>query len=104
MNKYFQVLISAENKQQADIILNSLLNKKLVAGGLLLNAPARFWWKGEITDMNYYNISVFTIEKHKSAIIADVKQTSVEEVPMVWFISIDGNKELFEWIEESVTH
>ncbi len=102
MNKYFQALISAENKEQADTILNSLLDKKLVAGGMFLNAPARFWWKGEITEMNYYNLSVFTIEKHKSAIIDDVRQTSIEEVPMVWFISIEGNEELFKWIDESV--
>ena len=98
----YQAYISAENKDQANLILNSLLKKKLVAGGMMLNAPARFWWKGKITDMNYYNISVFTIEKHKQAIITDVKRNSVEVVPMVWFIEIEGNKELFKWIEESI--
>ena len=99
MSKYLQVYISAENKTQADTILNSLLDKKLVAGGLLLNAPARFWWKGEITDMNYYNISVFTKEKHKKEIINDVKRTSIEEVPMVWFVEFEGNEELLNWID-----
>ncbi len=102
MIKYLQVYISAENKQQADTILNSLLNKKLVAGGLLLNAPARFRWKGEVTDMNYYNISVFTTEKHKKSIIEDVKKTSIEEVPMVWFVEFEGNKELLNWIDEVI--
>ena len=57
MSIYLQCWISAENKEQADHILNSLLEKKLVAGGLLLNAPARFWWKGKIISMNYHNIS-----------------------------------------------
>ena len=101
-NKYLQVFISAEDKDQADKILNSLLEKKLVSGGLLLSAPARFWWKGKIVNMNYYNISTFTIEKHKEAIIKDVKKTSVEEVPMIWFTEIDGNEELFRWIDENV--
>lgn len=100
--KYYQVYISAENKEQADTILNSLLVKKLVAGGLLLNAPARFWWGGKITDMNYYNISAFTIKKNKQLIIDDVKKTSVEEVPMVWFVEFEGNKELLKWIDESL--
>src|SRR3990167_184007 len=98
MSKYLQVYISAENKEQVDRILNSLLNKKLVAGGLILNAPARFWWKGEITDMDYYNILVFTKEEHKKVIIEDVRKTSVEEVPMIWFVQFDGNKELLKWI------
>lgn len=102
MSKYLQVYISAENKEQADTILNSLLDKKWVAGGLLLNAPARFWWKGEITDMNYYNISVFTKEKHKQAIIDDVKKTSIEEAPMVWFVEFEGNEELLQWIDSVI--
>src|SRR3989344_7625353 len=100
--KYYQVYISAEGKVQADTILNSLLEKKLVAGGLLLNAPARFWWKGKIIDMDYYNISVFTVEKHKQAIIDDVKKTSVEEVPMVWFVEFEGNNELLKWVDETL--
>lgn len=102
MTKYLQVYISAEDKNQADTILNSLLAKKLVAGGLLLSGPSRFWWKGEIVNMNYYNISAFTIKKYKQAIINDVKKTSVEEVPMVWFVLFEGNKDIRRWIDESI--
>jgi len=102
MSKYLQVWISAEDKKQADDILNTLLKKKLVAGGLMLSAPARFWWKGEIVDMNYYNISAFTVQKNKKAIISEVKKVSVEEVPMVWFVAFEGNKELLEWIDKSL--
>jgi uncharacterized protein involved in tolerance to divalent cations len=102
MSKYLQAYISAEDKKQADKILNSLLDKKLVAGGLLLNAPARFWWKGEIADMNYYNISVFTKKEHKNAIIEDVRKTSIDEVPMIWFVNFEGNEELLKWIDSSI--
>ncbi|HLD04252.1 MAG TPA: divalent cation tolerance protein CutA [Candidatus Nanoarchaeia archaeon] len=102
-SSYLQVHISAENKAQADRILNSLLKKNLVVGGMITNAPARFWWKGEIVDMNYYNISVFTKSAYKKAIIADVRKTSVEEVPMVWFVSFDGNTELLKWIDKIVS-
>lgn len=102
MSDYLQVYISAENKKQADIILNSLLVKKFVAGGLLLNGPTRFWWKDKIIDKEYYNISVFTKTKYKQAIIADVKRSSDEEVPMVWFIEFTGNKEFLEWIDSII--
>lgn len=100
--KYYQVSISAENKKQADKILNSLLGKKLVTGGQMISAPARFLWKGKITDMGYYTINSYTIEKHKDAIIQDVKQNSVEEVPMISFIEIDGNEELLDWISTTL--
>lgn len=100
--KYFQIQISAENKEQADTILNSLLDKKLVTGGQIINAPARFLWKGKITDMDYYTITSFTTENHKDAIIEDVRKTSIKEVSMIQFISFEGNEELLKWIDETV--
>ena len=101
--KYLQVLISAASKEQADEILDSLLNKKLVAGGLILKGPAKFWWKGKIVASEYYNISSFTVDKHKETIIAAVKKVSIEEVPIITFTQFQGNKELIKWIEESVS-
>ena len=101
MSNYLQAYISAEDKEQVDIILNSLLEKKLVAGGFILNTPARFWWKSEITNIDYYKISVFTKREYKKAIIDDVKKTSVEEVPMIWFVEFEGNEELLKWIDST---
>ncbi|MFT5036962.1 MAG: hypothetical protein ACI9VM_000534 [Candidatus Azotimanducaceae bacterium] len=43
--KYKQVLISAETFEQADHILDVLLEKKLILGGPVLQGPAKFWWK-----------------------------------------------------------
>lgn len=102
MSKFLQVWVSAESKKQADEILDSLLKKKLVAGGLIVKGPARFWWKGKISSMNYYNISAFSITKNKKAIISEVKKVSNEEIPMIWFINFDGNKEFVKWIDRSV--
>ncbi|HLD24453.1 MAG TPA: divalent cation tolerance protein CutA [Patescibacteria group bacterium] len=102
MSRYFQGYISATTKQQADEILDLLLRKKLVAGGLLLNGPTRFWWKGKIVDSHYYNISVFTKEPFKQPIIEEVQNLSNEEVPMVWFIELDGNTELLTWVDTSL--
>ena len=52
--------------------------------------------------MNYFNISVFTLEKNKEAIINDVKKNSIEEAPMVWFVKFEGNKEMTEWIDKVI--
>jgi len=103
VNNYFQVQISAETREQADAILNVLLNKKIVTGGQILNAPATFLWKGSITEMDYYTIFSFTLEKYKQAIISEVKKISVEEVPMISFVMIDGNEELLKWIKQTLS-
>jgi len=101
-NEHLQVSISAETKEQADEILNALLAKKLVTGGQILNAPARFLWKGSVVDMNYFTLTSFSLAKNKEEIIAEVKKISIEEVPMVTFTCIDGNEELLRWIEKTL--
>jgi uncharacterized protein involved in tolerance to divalent cations len=103
MTGFYEVSISAENSQQADTILNNLLTEKLVTGGQMLHAPARFLWKGELTDMNYVVIKSFTSESNKTRIIEIVKETSIEEVPMIWFTEIEGNQELTDWISKTLS-
>jgi len=59
--------------------------------------------EGKIADMDYYNISAFTLEQHKQGIIEDIRKTSAEEVPMIWFLPLDGNEEFLGWIEKSLS-
>ena len=99
---YYQVFISAENKEQASKILDSLLEKKLVLGGSILEGPAKFWWKGEIVEMGYCYILTYTKEQYKDAVITDVRQTTAEEVPMISFIEFEGNAELIKLIDETL--
>jgi uncharacterized protein involved in tolerance to divalent cations len=105
MMVYYELKISAENQAQADVILNSLLEKKLVTGGQFITAPARFLWKGAINNMQeYVTITSYTTDPHRDAIIEDVLRTSAEEVPMITFLVIDElNEELRKWIEQTLT-
>jgi uncharacterized protein involved in tolerance to divalent cations len=100
--KYYEVFISSENQEQADAILNSLLEKKLVTGGQFINTPARFLWKGNIVSRDYCTITSSTTEKHKAIVIEDVKQNSLEDVPMLRFFEFSGNEELLKWIDETL--
>jgi uncharacterized protein involved in tolerance to divalent cations len=104
MTTYYEVKISAENQEQADTILNSLLEKKLVTGGQFIVAPARFWWKGEIEDMpEYVTITSYTTDKHKEAVMEDVRKTTAEEFPMIAFVAPDDlNQELRDWIDRTL--
>lgn len=101
MTTYYEVKISAEDQAQADAILNSLLERKLVTGGQFIAAPARFLWKGKVTNMDYITITSYTTDKHKDVVIEDVRKTTREEVPMITFVAPnDLNQELRNWIDE----
>jgi len=99
---YYEVSISAETSEQADTILNSLLQQKLATGGQFLSAPARFLWKGKIENMDYITITSFTTDRHKEALIRDVERTTQEELPMIRFIPIEANEKLCQWIDETL--
>jgi len=76
MQQYYEVLISAENQEQADVILSSLLEKKLATGGQFLTSPARFLWKGRIEEMDYITITSFTTSHKKKQLIEDIEAQS----------------------------
>ena len=103
MSLYYEVKISAESQEQADTILNSLLEKKLATGGQFLVAPARFLWKGKVENMEYVTIMTYTTDKHKDALMDDVRRTSVEDIPMMTFTLLgDLNIELRNWIDQTL--
>lgn len=103
MSLYYEVKISAEDHEQAEKILDSLLEKRLVTGGQFMQHPARFLWKGKAQDMDYITITSFTTDRHKNAIVDDVRNTSAEEVPMITFVRLDDlNEELRDWVDKTV--
>jgi uncharacterized protein involved in tolerance to divalent cations len=103
MQAYYEVFISAETQEQADTILNSLLEKKLATGGQFLQSPARFLWKGETEEMDYITITSFTTAAKKAALIKDVESTTSEEFPMIRFVLVEVNGKLAEWIEATLS-
>lgn len=99
--QYYQVLISAENKEQANTILDALLEQKLIFGGPILEGPAKFWWKGEICEMNYAYILTYTRADLKEKLIAEAEKASDEEVCMISFMPFEGNPALEELLDNT---
>ncbi len=99
---YYQVFVSAENKEQAAAILDALLEKRLVLGGPILEGPAQFWWKGERIEMSYAYLVTYTTDKYKDAVMRTAAEASKEEVPMISFIPFEGNPELFALIDKTL--
>lgn len=98
----YEVFISAETREQADKILDSLISKKLATGGQFLESPAKFLWKGEVIEMSYITITSFTTESKRQALIDDVEATSEEEVPMIRFVTVDVNEKLASWVQQTL--
>ncbi|MFH1400166.1 MAG: divalent cation tolerance protein CutA [Nanoarchaeota archaeon] len=99
---YCHIIISATSKAEANLICDSLLQAHLIAGGLIIDGPSRYWWEGRVVERKYFNIQAFSRREKKDEIVAKVKALHADECPIVAFYAIDGNKELLDWIDESV--
>ena len=101
---YYQVLISAENQEQATVILDALLEKKLIFGGPILEGPAKFWWKGEICEMNYAYILTYTKKELAEQVTREAEEASAEEVCMISFLPFEGNDALTQLLNDTFDH
>ena len=99
---YYQVFISAENKEQATKILDALLAEKLILGGPIFEGPAKFWWKGEIIEMPYAYLFTYTTGRLKEQVTSVASKASAEEVPMLSFIPFEPNRELEKLIDDTL--
>lgn len=100
--KFCQILISATTEKEANAIAEKLLTHRYVAGTFITKGDSKFWWKRKLRDQEYYNISCFSTEVNKLPIIKTVKEIHSDEIPIISFNEIDGNREFLEWIEKSV--
>jgi periplasmic divalent cation tolerance protein len=49
MSDYVELVLTCANQQEADIIADALLGKKLIACAKFQPISSRYWWDGEIT-------------------------------------------------------
>lgn len=99
---FCQLLISATSKNEADRIIDRLLKKRLIAGSLITKGPSRYFWKGEIEEKDYFNVSAFSLMKNKESIIFEVEKIHSDKAPIIVFIKIDGNDKFLRWIKKEV--
>lgn len=84
------------------MISDILVKKKIIAGSLITKGSSRYWWNKKIVEKQYYNISAFSVMKHKQEIISEVKKIHQDECPIIAFFTMDGNDEFLDWIKKSV--
>ena|SRR3569623_1673930 len=98
---HYRAIISAPNEETANKILDTLLGKKIIAGGLITHGPSRFWWKGKIEAQEYYDVSAFIPAGKKDILIEEVRALTPDETPIVALFPMDGNQDFLEWIDDS---
>lgn len=102
-SEFYQVIISATSKEEADNISDTLVRNKLIAGSLIVKGTSRYWWNNEIVEKEYHNIQAFSLFAKKEKIISEVKKIHSDKCPIIAFLTMDGNSEFLDWVKESVS-
>jgi uncharacterized protein involved in tolerance to divalent cations len=100
---YFRAIISATSKKESENISIALVKSRLVAGIMINKGDCLYWWNGKVVKRVYWNISAFTIAKHKKKIIEVVRKLHSDKCPIIAFNEIDGNKDFLLWIKKSTS-
>lgn len=98
---HIKAVISATSREEADEIADMLLEDNLVAGTMIFSGDSRYHWDDEIQENRYWRVQGHTLEKHKKRITERVEQMHEDEVPVIEYTEIDGNRKFLDWIEKN---
>jgi periplasmic divalent cation tolerance protein len=101
MDKYIVVTTLCDKEEISHKIINSLLEKKLVAGSQLSKVHSNYWWNNELEECDEYKIEFRTKESLFSEIENEIKKLHDYEVCEISYYEIkNASKDFLSWIDE----
>lgn len=100
-NKYIIITTTFENKEEANKIIEILLEERLVSCCQLSHIESSYHWKGKIEHTNELLLQM----KSKKELFKEIEKVILEnhsyEIPqLVAYDIVDGFKEYLDWIGE----
>ena len=90
-----------DREEIADKIINSLLEKKLVAGSQMVEVTSQYWWNKEIRKKREFQLSFRSTYDLFPRVKEEILKLHSYRVPEISCTEIlDGNQEFFNWILE----
>lgn len=104
MNKYIIVRTYCDREEIADKIINSLLEKKLVAGSQMVEVTSQYWWNNEIRKKREFQLSFRSTYDLFPRVKEEILKLHSYLVPEISCTEIvEGNLEFLDWISNEVT-
>ena len=103
MNKYIVVTTLCDNEEIANKIVNSLLDKKLIAGSQISRVHSKYWWENTLEECDEYKLEFRTKSNLFSEIEKEIKNIHDYDVAEISSCKIDNaSKEFLNWIDENI--
>ena len=103
MDKYIVVTTLCNKEEIANKIINTLLEKKLVAGSQVSKVHSKYWWNNELEKCDEYKLEFRTKESLFSKIENEIMKIHDYETPEISCSEItNGSKEFLNWIDSNI--
>lgn len=101
MNKYVLVTTTCSSKEEAENIVNILLEKRLISCGQITKINSTYWWQARIINSDEFLIQM----KSKKILFTEIENEIIKnhsyEVPEIVCYDITNcNKDFFNWIDK----
>ncbi len=102
--KYVVVVVTTSSREEANKIVNALLNEKLIACANIFGpVSSSFWWQGKIDKAEEYLVFMKTEAELFEKITSCIKRLHSYEVPEIIALPIvKGFKPYLEWISNTL--
>ena len=99
LNEYIIVTTFCDKEEIANKIVDTLLEKRLVAGSQLSKVHSKYWWNNELEECDEYKLEFRTKENLFTEIETEIKKIHNYEVAEISYTEIkDGSKDFLNWI------
>jgi periplasmic divalent cation tolerance protein len=98
------VLVTTSNKEEAEKIARSLLDKRFISCANIIGPVCSlFWWQGKIDEAQEHLILMKTRKDLFSRVSERVKALHSYKVPEIIAIPmVEGSKDYLEWLDKSL--
>lgn len=103
MDKYIIVTTLCDKEEIANKIVDTLLNKHLVAGSQVSKVHSKYWWNNKLEECDEYRLEFRTKSILFKEIEKEIKTIHDYEVAEISSCEIiDASKEFLKWIDNNV--
>ena len=103
MDKYIIVTTLCDKEEIANKIINTLLEKRLVAGSQVIKVQSKYWWNKELEECSEYKLEFRTKENKFLKIENEIKKIHNYAVAEISSFEIkNASEEFLNWIDENI--
>lgn len=102
MKRYIIITTLCNNEDIANKIIETLLEKKLVAGSQMTKVNSKYWWDNKLEERDEYKLEFRTKESLFNEIKKEINKIHDYEVAEIsGYEIINADNEFLKWIDDS---